>query len=525
MQRYQTATIDIQQRVMLLIVFLVAAVLLLGGLIAMNLILAKDAGVVTITLILAGVMVCALAALVFTTRGAYGVGAAVTALVSAFSISALTLTVEAAGDPTYVTNFYFYPVVILLSALFCKFRWTLVVTLILAATAAASFFLSATVTMSGGFGHFLVESLMDFSFSIAFVFVLAFLIVRVNARVTAQAVTEGEKNRRQYAQLQDVFGTLRQTSSELAEASEVMSKSLATFAEDTQTEAASAEQVSATTEQMSAAIESISASANNQARKMSGLVKSIEDLSTGISSISEETTEAARLSEEILTRARGSEESLGAVNNRMSRIVQRSEDLDEIIGIIRGISDQTNLLALNASIEAARAGEAGRGFAVVAAEVSKLAEKTAESLKQIDTIVKGNTTEIHGGREQIEGVVAVMREVVAGVSRIGSFVADFREVVRQQAETNATVGSESKNVMEISGSIDTALGEQRAAVMEIAKSVSLISERIQSSNDAAADIASRSSRIVDMAAGLKGKVQEGDGKQLAGALSQASAKR
>jgi len=241
MQRYQTAGIDVQQRVMLLFFFLLVAVVLLGGLIVMNVMLAKDAGVVTISLILAGIMACALIALVFTTRGGYTVGSALTALASALAVSALTLAVEAAGDPTYVTNFYFYPVVILLSALFCKFRWTLIVTLILAATAAASFFLSGGVSMAAGFSHFLEESLMDFGFSVAFVFVLAFLIIRVNARVTAQAVAEGEKNRRQYAQLQDVFATLRETSSELAQASEAMSKSLATFAEDTQTEAASAE--------------------------------------------------------------------------------------------------------------------------------------------------------------------------------------------------------------------------------------------------------------------------------------------
>jgi methyl-accepting chemotaxis protein len=513
MERYTSAGIDVQQRVMLLFYFLLIAVILLAGLVAMNIVLAKDAGVIGITIILAAIMAAAVVALGFTVRGRYFVGADMAAMASTLAISALTFTVEMGRDPTYVTNFYFYPVVILLSALFCRFRWTLIATLILGATAAGSFFLSAGIGVGQDFGHFLEESLMDFSFALVFVFVLSFLIIRVNARVTAQAVAEGEKNRRQYAQLQDAFATLRLTSRELAQASEAMSQSLATFAEDTQSEAASTEQVSATIEQMSGGIETIAASASDQHRKVASLVKSLEELSAGIASISGETAEAARLSEEILARARGSEESLGAINGRMSRIVRSSEDLDGIIGIIRGISDQTNLLALNASIEAARAGEAGRGFAVVAQEVSKLAEQTAQSLTQIDSIVKGNTSEIHGGREQIESVVSVMQEVVEGVTRMGGFVTDFAAVVTRQVETNAVVDRSSRDVMEISSSIDRALGEQRAAVSEIAKSIALINERIQSSTEAAEAMASRSSGIVVLATGLKGKMEGGSRKQ------------
>jgi len=66
----------------------------------------------------------------------------------------------------------------------------------------------------------------------------------------------------------------------------------------------------------------------------------------------------------------------------------QSNKINQIIGIITGIAEQTNLLSLNASIEAARAGEAGRGFAVVASEVSKLAEQTAASGKQVSEVVK-----------------------------------------------------------------------------------------------------------------------------------------
>jgi len=82
------------------------------------------------------------------------------------------------------------------------------------------------------------------------------------------------------------------------------------------------------------------------------------------------------------------------ITNQLSQLISFSNDIGAVASVIKEIAAQTNMLSLNATIEAARAGDYGRTFSVVADAVRKLAERSAQSAKDISLMVKNNQTAI-----------------------------------------------------------------------------------------------------------------------------------
>jgi methyl-accepting chemotaxis protein len=168
----------------------------------------------------------------------------------------------------------------------------------------------------------------------------------------------------------------------------------------------------------------------------------------------------------------------------------QSEQISQIVQVIREIADQTNLLALNAAIEAARAGESGRGFAVVADEVRKLAERTTQATGEITGVIgriqQGTnkvTSSIGDAVNHVTQAVGLADEAASAMGRIQEATAEVVNAVRD---------------------IGVALREQNLASGQIASHAEAMASEADATTKRASDNASAAEEL----ARLGGQLQQ-----------------
>jgi len=195
----------------------------------------------------------------------------------------------------------------------------------------------------------------------------------------------------------------------------------------------SAQLVSISSDEISEGNKHISDRTQEYSSSIQKTSSTIEELSASVKS---NTSNLISVNKKALTATKNVHDGNNILNKTaiaMEEINISSKKILEIINVVNDIAFQTNLLALNAAIEAARAGEHGKGFSVVATEVRNLAQRSGESSKQIQALIKESVDKAINGNSLVKNTVEHLKKITIDVSDVSNIITEITNSSNEQS--------------------------------------------------------------------------------------------
>lgn len=259
------------------------------------------------------------------------------------------------------------------------------------------------------------------------------------------------------------------------------------------------EESAASLEELTTSFEIMFEFITNETKNIVKITEEMKNIEGSITNIEKALLQLSEQSNSSTNLANLGNSSVQNTDNAMTEIRSVTKEITGIVDLITEISERTNLLALNASIEAARAGDAGMGFAVVAEEISKLADKTQSSVKNIKRLIDKSNSVVNIGANHVHETVNALSEIVEQSKRMQDSVDGLKEEMSTQTNSLTNVTIELNGLQEMAETIEFSSREQKKASEDMVNTINTLSTSAQELANNSADLNQVSQKIGEIA--------------------------
>jgi twitching motility protein PilJ len=193
-------------------------------------------------------------------------------------------------------------------------------------------------------------------------------------------------------------------------------------------------------------LQSVIGADENRIREMNRATLALKQIPESVQKISEELYASSHTAKQSIEKARTgaqkAQQNVSAINalrqqireavKRIGKLGERTQEIEKIAKTVEDLAQRSNMIALNASIQAVETGVRGRGgFVAFTEEVERLAERAANTNKQISTLNKTMAVEVGEIERSLQDSVSEAADLSRFAIETNSSLSELEKYIQQ----------------------------------------------------------------------------------------------